>query len=330
VIHLSDFPEIANVLQGKSFQARLRSFSVSNNQYVAIQVLFKEKALDDLLILLTEDLRFKKVYNRSDFELPLGYKFGTLFSEGYGDRILIGFEYMGDNPTLQSKLVAFDPAEKELPIIQTDADGVCVSFQGGIPTQDSGGGTWIVQAFNNNNINFTLLPPTYVPPTPTPPASGTNVPVFPYNPSMFTVSQYVKDPIRNQAVLLIRSVYQDDGRGWVIYRLPIGAPNTSTALVSDYYYPTPYGTFKMDEIYRDDLFFYTVDGIVRLSDKGPWSLFPYKWDYVSSNLTISSSDVEGPVVRIEKSQVFHFTVDGRWFYVFDTEKLRVTRARTWW
>lgn len=329
VIHLEDIPEISRELKGKSFRARMRSFSIDSNTYVAIQVLFKEKSLDDILILLTEDLRYRKMYNTKEFALPFGYKFGSLFSEGYGGRILVGFEYMGGNPTLTSKLVAFDPSDKkELPIIQNDTDGVIGSFQGGIPTQDSGGGTWIVQVFNNNTLNFTLLPPTYAPPSPSPPSSGTNVTVFPSNPPLFTVSQYVKDPKRNLSAILFRSIYQDDGRGWVVYKLPIGAPNTSGgALVSYSYFPYP--SFQMDRIWRDDLFFYTVDGIVRLSDEGPWSLFPFKMDMFSNEI-VSSRGIEGPEIRIEDSQVFHFTMDGKWFYVFDTDTLRVTRARTWW
>ena len=328
VIHLEDIPEISRELEGKSFRARMRSFSIDSNSYLAIEVLFTEKSRDDLLILLTGDLRYKKTYSRDNFGLPYGYKFGNLFSEGYGARILLGFEYRGDNPTLTSKLVAFDPTDKELPIIQTDTDGVIVSFLGGIPTEVSGGGTWIVQVFNNNSLNFTLLPPTYAPPSPSPPSSGTNVTVFSYNPPLFTVSQYVKDPIRNVAAILFRAVSQNDERGWVVYRLPIGAPNTvGGALVSGNSFP--YRSFQMDRILRDDLFFYTVDGVVRLSDEGSWSLFPFKMD-TSNNEIVSNSAIEGPEIRIENSQVFHFTVDGKWFYVFDTDTLRVTRARTWW
>ena len=114
----------------------------------------------------------------------------------------------------------------------------------------------------------------------------------------------------------------------MVYKLPIGAPNTSGgALVSYSYFPYP--SFQMDRIWRDDLFFYTVDGIVRLSDEGPWSLFPFKMDEFSNEI-VSSRGIEGPEIRIEDSQVFHFTMDGKWFYVFDTDTLRVTRARTWW
>ncbi|MCX7788073.1 MAG: hypothetical protein N2442_10295 [Spirochaetes bacterium] len=330
VIHLSDIPEVFRVLKGQTFQARLLSLSFNSERYLVIQVLFKEKAIDDLLILLTEDLQYKQIYDRSTFQLPFGYKMGTLFSPGYGNRILIGFEYVGDNPTLQSQLVAFDPTGSEVPIIQADPNGVCVSFQGGIPTLDSGGGTWIVQVFNNNSLNFTLLPATYTPPALAPPASGTNVQVFSSNAPLFTISQYVKDPVRNQAALLFRAVNQNDERGWVVYRLPLGAPVTITPLVSDFNYTSPYGNFRMDAIFRDDLYFYTVDGIVRLSDEGPWLLFPFKVDPVFSILTVSTSEIEGPTIRIDKSQVYHFTVDGRWFYIFDTETLRVTRARTWW
>ncbi len=331
VIHLADIPELSSALKGKSFQARVRSFSFDSERFIGIQVLFKENSMDDLLIVLTGDLRYKKTYDRSDFELPPGYKFGTLFSEGYGKRILIGFEYGGGDPTLRSQLVAFDPTGKEIFIKQIDPDGVCVSFQGGIPTEDAGGGTWIAQVFNQNTLNFTLLPANYSPPTPAPPASGTNVSVFAYNYPQFVLSQYVKDPERNLAALLFRSVSDSSGTGWVVYRLPIGSPtNTTTPLIT-----TPpsfglYGTFQMDQVYRDDLFFYTVDGIVRLSDQGPWSLFPFYVDPTFSSLTVSSSDLEGPEIRIEDSQVYHFSVDGKWFYVFDTDKLRVTRARTWW
>ena len=327
VIHLKDVPAVSRELEGTSFRARIKSFTVGNDTYLAIQVLFKEKSRDDLLILLTEDLRYKKMYSRESFDLPFGYKFGTLFSEGYGGRILVGFEYMGDEPTLTSKIVAFDPSENELPIIQTDTDGVIVSFQGGIPTEDAGGGTWIVQVFNNNTLNFTLLPPIYTSPSPSPPSSGTNVSVFPGSPPPFTLSQYVKDPKRNLSAILFRSV-QDDGRGWVVYKLPIGAPSLmGGSLVSDPYFPYP--SFQMDSILRDDLYFYTVDGIVRLSDEGPWLLFPFKMDELYGEI-ISSSAVGGPEIRIENPQVFHFPVDGKWFYVFDTEALRVTRARTWW
>ena len=328
VIHLEDIPEISRELKGKSFRSRVRSFSISDNTYLAIQVLFIEKNQDDLLILLTEDLRYKKMYNRGSFDLPFGYKFGNLFSEGYGGRILLGFEYVGDNPTLTSKLVAFDPSDKELPIIQTDSDGVIVSFQGGIPTADSGGGTWIVQVFNNNSLNFTLLPLTYTSPSPSPPLSGTNVTVFPYNPPLFTVSQYVKDPTRNLSAILFRSIYQNDGSGWVVYKLPIGAPNVlGGALVSGTSFPYP--SFQIDRIWRDDLYFYTVDGIVRLNDEGSWSMFPFKMDNLYGEI-VSDSAIEGPEIRIENSQAFHFTMDGKWFYVFDTDTLRVTRARTWW
>ena len=328
VIHLKDVPAVSRELEGTSFRARIKSFTVGNDTYLAIQVLFKEKSRDDLLILLTEDLRYKKMYSRESFDLPFGYKFGTLFSEGYGGRILVGFEYMGENTTLTSKILALDPSDQELPIIKTDTDGVIVSFQGGIPTEDAGGGTWIVQVFNNNTLNFTLLPPSYAPPSPSPPASGTNVSVFPGSPPPFTLSQYVKDPERNLSAILFRSVNQYDGGGWVVYRLPIGAPSLmGGSLVSDPY--PAYPSFQMDSILRDDLYFYTVDGIVRLSDEGPWLLFPFEMD--ESNVeSVSSSAVEGPEIRIENSQVFYFPVDGKCFYVFDTEALRVTRARTWW
>lgn len=338
VIHLADIPELSRVLQGKSFQARMRSFSfpdssnpASSETLVAIQVLFKEKSLDDLLILLTSDLRYRDMYRYSDFGLSLGYKFGTLFSEGYGNRILIGCEYVGDNPTLKSKLVAFDPTGKEPPIIQTDPDGVYVTFQGGIPTEDSGGGTWIVQVFNYNTLNFTLLPATYVPPSPSPPATGTNVQVFSSNYPLYVLSQYVKDPVRNLSALLFRQTNASSPFAWIVFNLPVGAPGTGSPLMSTYpFLSNPYDFFQIDGVSRDDQYFYTVDGIVRLSDEGTWSLFRFEIDPITSNLRVSNSDIEGPVIPIEDSLVFHFTVDGKWFYIFDTENLRVTRARTWW
>ena len=318
VLDLSEIEELSWI-EGKKFDAKIRHFMFPQGNVVGIQLRFTERGLDDQLVLLTEDLSYLRSYNRSQLNFPVGYRFSNLFAEGYGDRILIGVKYHGDDPAEQSMLVAIDPtkdlSESGSWIMQPDTDEVCIEFLAGISTGETGGGpygTWIVRDYFPN-LNFTRLPENYLPPTPPPPSSGVSVSVF--NDSRgFTLMDYVKDPETDTTAVLVCTGKE----GWVFYNLPLGGDDLAGLSI----YDRSAGKYvSVGDVERDDMFFYTREGAVQVKDNAKSMFYPF---------AAGHSFVEGPEISKLGSLTFRFTINGRWFYIFDSDTLRIIKAKTWW
>jgi hypothetical protein len=318
VLDLSEIKELSWI-EGKEFDAKIRHFVFPQGNVVGIRLRFKEKGLDDQLVLLTENLSYLRSYNRLKLNLPAGYRFSNLFGEGYGDRILIGVKYHGDDPAEQSRIVAIDPSkdlsESGAWIMQPDTDEVCIEFLTGISTGNTGGGpygSWIVRDYFPN-LNFTRLPESYLPPTPPPPSSGVSVSVF--NDSRgFTLVDYVKDPETDTTAVLVWAGKE----GWVFYDLPLGGDDLAGLSIYD---RSAGKYFSVGNVERDDMFFYTREGAVKVKDNAKSMFFPF---------TEGRSSVEGPEISKLGSLTFRFTINGRWFYIFDSDTLRIIKAKTWW